>query len=92
MTLLEQWFESMRFAAEVQHVMALRMLRLTAAPTARSGREATRMVTEKVSALGEAQLAAAAALISGHDVPTTLARAYVPYRRRVRANYRRLSK
>ena len=90
MTLLEQWFESMRFAAEVQHVMALRMLRLTA-PTARAGREATRMVTEKVSALGEAQLAAAAALISGHDVPTTLARAYVPYRRRVRANYRRLS-
>ena len=89
MTLMP-WFEAWRFAAETQEVIALRMLRFWR-NDASAGAEATRMVTEKVAAAVEAQAAAAAALMSGHSMNTALQRAATPYRRRVRANRRRLS-
>jgi hypothetical protein len=50
---------------EAQSVIALRMLRL-AAGGARAEAESSRMVTEKILAAGEAQVAAAAAAMRGH--------------------------
>ena len=49
---------------EAQNVMALRFMRL-AAGGARAKSEASRMITEKVTALGEAQSAAVRAAIKG---------------------------
>lgn len=86
----ETWFEALRFAAEVQRVMALRMVRF-AAPDASTAGEMATMIGEKTAAFAEAQFAAGAALAGGHSVETALRRAYRPYRRRVRANHRRLS-
>jgi hypothetical protein len=50
--------------------------------------EARRMISEKVSALGETQVRMLSALASGQNFDA--AKAYAPYRRRVRANRRRL--
>jgi hypothetical protein len=50
------------------------------------------MISEKVEAFGEAQFAAAAALATGRSLETAMKRAFVPYRRRVRANRRRLQR
>jgi hypothetical protein len=58
---------------EAQSVIALRMLRL-AAGGARAETEASRMVTEKILAAGEAQMSAAAVAVRGHkkhDHPRT---------------------
>jgi len=87
---LRPWFEAWRFAAEAQQVIALRMMRFCL-NDASAGREAARMVTEKIAAAAEAQAAAAAALIAGRSATTVLRRAATPYRRRVRANRRRLT-
>lgn len=86
---MNTWIEAARFGADVQRVMALRMIRLASGgPHAAS--EARQMIAEKISALGEAQLAIVTALISGDGLDAMAARAYAPYRRRVRANRRRL--
>ena len=80
-----------RFSADVHRVATLRMMRLASGgPHAAS--EAQRMVSEKIAAFGEAQFAIAAALASGGSLNAAAARAYAPYRRRVRANRRRLGK
>jgi hypothetical protein len=50
---------------EAQSVIVLRMFRL-AAGGARAEAEASRMVTEKIQAAGEAQVAAATAIMQGH--------------------------
>jgi hypothetical protein len=84
-----QWFEAARFGAEVQRVIALRLMRL-AAGDAQAATEAQHMILEKAAAFGEAQLAAMTALAKGATMQTAVARAYTPYRRRVRANRRRL--
>ena len=84
------WFDAWRFAAEAQQVMTMRMMRFWQCD-ASAGVEATRMVVEEVAAAAEAQGAAAAALLGGHSLSTALERAATPYRRRVRANHRRLS-
>ncbi|MGI8527790.1 MAG: hypothetical protein ACR2K5_16780 [Pseudolabrys sp.] len=86
---MNHWFEAARFGADVQRVMALRMMRLAGGgPLAAA--EAQKMVSEKLSALGEAQLAMTAALVGGSNFNAAAAKAYAPYRRRVRANHRRL--
>lgn len=86
---LNGWFEMARFNADVHRVMTLRMVRLASGgPGAAS--EVQRMVSEKVAAFGEAQMAVAAALAGGGSLDMAAARAYAPYRRRVRANRRRL--
>jgi hypothetical protein len=83
--------QTARLGWEAQGVMALRMIRLTA-----QGRpnqpEAYRMVTEKVAALAEAQAAATAAAISGGDSHRVAKKVLGVYKKRVRANKRRLTK
>jgi hypothetical protein len=76
---------------EAQGVIALRLLRL-AAGGARAEAEASRMVTEKVLAAGEAQTAAAMAAMRGHKEHVIAAKALNVYGKRVRANRRRLSR
>ncbi len=83
------WFDAMRFAAEVQTVIGLRMLRLAAGGPLAS-REAARMVAEKAAATAEAQAAAFLALATGAPPAAAAARAQTRYRRTVRANKRRL--
>jgi hypothetical protein len=82
------WLESVRFASDVQRVIALRMMRIAAGgPMAAS--ETRRMITEKMFALAEAQVAVATSVIT--DKAASAARkAHAPFRRRVRANRRRL--
>lgn len=89
MKTLMPWFEAWRFAAESQQVIARRMM-LFWQNDASAGREASRMVTEKMAAAVEAQAAAAAALMTGKSAATALKRAATPYKRRVRANRKRL--
>jgi hypothetical protein len=50
------------------------------------------MVSEKIAASAEAQVAAATALMKGQSAKTALTRAATPYRRRARANHKRLTK
>ena len=76
---------------EAQSVIALRMMRL-AAGGARAKSEASRMVTEKVTAAGEAQVAAAAAALRGSKKHVVAGKALNVYRKRVRSNRRRLSR
>jgi hypothetical protein len=76
---------------EAQSVIALRMLRL-AAGGVRAEAEASRMVTEKIMASGEAQMAAAMAAMGGHKEHVIAAEALNVYGKRVRANRRRLSR
>ncbi len=83
--------KAMQIAIEAQSVIALRMLRL-AAGGARMEAEAYRMVTEKVVAAAEAQAAAAAAVIRGQSNHAAAAKGLNVYKRRVRANRRRLSR
>jgi len=67
------------------------MLRM-AAGGARAEAESGRMVTEKILATGEAQLAAAAAAMRGRKKHVVAGKALNVYRKRVRANKRRLSR
>ncbi len=77
------WFQLAMLTAEAQQVMWLRMMRLAAGgPGAK--REAERMVSEKVTAAG----AAAGRLMTGATADSVVR----GYRRKVRANARRLTK
>lgn len=76
---------------EAQAVIALRLLRL-AAGGGRGRAEAQRMVAEKLAAAVEAQAAAVAATIEGRRPPRAGNKALGVYRKRVRANRRRLSR
>jgi hypothetical protein len=76
---------------EAQSVVALRMLRL-AASGARAEAEASRMVTEKILTAGEAQMSAVTAAMRGHKKHVVAGKALNAYRKRVRANRRRLSR
>ena len=83
------WFEAARFGRDIQVVMTLRMMRLAAGgPLA--GLEAWRMMTEKFVTLGEANWAVLTTLASGGGVRTAAGKSQALYRRRVRANRRRL--
>ena len=77
------WFNMSMLAAELQRAIWLRLLRLSAGgPKART--EAKRMVSEKVAAAGQAT----GKLVRGASANTVVK----GYRRKVRANVRRLSK
>jgi hypothetical protein len=91
LTMWRNWNRSLLFAIEAQQVMALRMLRM-APGNAAAAREAHRMVSEKAFAMVDAQLAAAGRLAAGASLAAAMASAAVPYRRRVRANHRRLTR
>ena len=83
------WLEAVRFSADVQRVMALRMMRLASGgPLAIT--EARQMISEKVVAFEASQVAIVTALATGSDFYAATAEAYAPYRRCVRANRLRL--
>jgi hypothetical protein len=82
-------FRAVQMGIEAQSVVALRMLRF-ASGGARS--EATRMVAEKVAAAAKAQAVAAAAAVSGRKPHIIAGKALNVYKKRVRANKRRLSR
>lgn len=86
---MNTWFEAAHFGADMQRVIALRMMRL-AAGGPQAATEARRMVSEKLAAFGEAHGAIMGALATGSSLDTAAAKAYAPYRRYVRANSRRL--
>jgi hypothetical protein len=77
-------------AAEAQWVIAARVARL-AAGGALAQSEAQRMFSEKAAALLESQMTAGVGLARGRKGPATAKRVLAVYRRRVRANRRRLS-
>jgi len=87
--IMKTWFEAAQFAADSQHVIALRLMRLSSGGP-QAATEARRMVSEKIAAFGEAQGALMGALVTGCSLDTAAAKAYAPYRRAVRANSRRL--
>ena len=75
---------------EAQSVIALRMMRL-ASGDVRGQAELNRMVVEKITAAAEARVAAAAAMMNGHRDHVIAGKALTVYKKRVRANRRRLS-
>jgi hypothetical protein len=83
--------QAARLGWEAQGVIALRMMRF-ATPSAGGGTEARRMVTEKVAALAEAQAAAAAIAIKGGKNQRVAKKVLGVYKKRVRANRRRLTR
>ena len=89
----EWWALSSRAAQlrlETQSVIALRMMRL-ASGDVRGQAELNRMVVEKITAAAEARVAAAAAMMNGHRDHVIAGKALTVYKKRVRANRRRLS-
>src|SRR5580692_9741492 len=87
------WFalslQTAKLSWEAQNVIALRVMRMATQP-AHSQTEARRMVTEKVAALGEAQVAATAAAMKGGNNHRVAKKVLGVYGKRVRANKRRL--
>ena len=91
MTPLAIWFETARFAADSQRVIWLRLLRL-ASNDGKAAAEASGMVSEKISALMDSQMALVRAAVRGNSPEVAMRHAMTPYRRRVRANLARLSR
>jgi len=89
------WFaisaQAVRMCWDAQAVILLRSLRL-AKGGARADAETQRMITEKVAALAEAQLAVTAAMLKGSNKRRVGKKALAVYARRVRCNRHRLSK
>jgi hypothetical protein len=76
---------------EAQAVMFLRCLRI-AQGGAKAEAETTRMITEKVAALAEAQVGAMVAALTGSKKHAIAKKTLGIYAKRVRRNRRRLSK
>jgi hypothetical protein len=87
---LGYWLPFLRFGLDAQHVIAMRLGRLSATEAGVSA-EATLMVTEKIAAMGESQAALVLALSRGATPGDTLEAAFAPFRRRVHANCERLA-
>ena len=89
------WFalsaQAARMCWESQAVMLLRCLRV-AQGGARAEAEPQRMITEKIVALAEAQVATAAATLKRSKKHQVAKKALAVYARRVRRNRRRLAK
>ena len=84
-------FDLMRLGAECWMVMGLRMAKLAAGGPA-AAIEAQRMISEKAAAMVEAQAAAGLALALGKSQRSAGRKALAGYRRRVKANRRRLTR
>jgi hypothetical protein len=84
-------FQAARLGWEAQTVLALRFMRLAGGGAAGHA-EARRMVTEKVTAFTEAHTAATAVAVTGGNAPAVTRKVMTVYKKRVRANRRRLSK
>jgi hypothetical protein len=89
-----RWFtlasEAAQLGFDAQRVIALRFMRL-ATGGASGQAEAQRMMSEKSAALLEAQFAAAGALAGGKNA-VAARKVLAVYKKRVRANKRRLSR
>ena len=77
------------FAAEVQGVIALRLIRLASGGS--ESAEIRRMVTEKFTALSAGHAAATSAFLSGNNPVQIMNSALLPIKRRVRKNRHRLA-
>jgi hypothetical protein len=87
--ILNMWLEAATFSTDAHSVMTLRMMRMASGgPLAAT--EAWQMVSEKIDAFGEAQVAIVTALATGSGLHAASAGAYAPYRCRVHANRVRL--
>lgn len=89
--LWKDYFRAAQDGWEASTVMGMRFMRL-AGGGAVAQREAQRMVTEKVTATVEAQAAAATAMMSGRGMDAAAKSASAVYRRKVKANRRRLAR
>ena len=76
---------------EAQSIIAIRLMRLAGRGQGNQT-EARRMVTEKVAALSEAQSSASAAVIKGGKSHRVAKKVLGVYKKRVRANRRRLTR
>jgi hypothetical protein len=82
-------FQAAQLGWEAQNVVALRFVRLAGGGA--GAKEAQLMVTDKLAALTEAQLAAVANVLTG-DALKIADKILRVFRKRVRANKRRLSR
>jgi len=85
------WLGAVTLAAEAQWVIAMRTM-LMATGGAAAVTEAQRMVSEKLLAGAQAQIAAGMALATGGGLDGAMRAAEKPYRRAVGANRRRLTR
>jgi hypothetical protein len=83
-------FDAWMLGLEASTVIGLRTLKLAAGGDSAAA-EATRMVSEKLAAAAELQALAATGAL-GMTAPRAAAKTLAHYRRKVRANRRRLSK
>jgi hypothetical protein len=91
LNLWDAYFRAVQSGWEASAVISMRLMRLgTGGAVAQ--REAQRMVTEKVVAAAEAQAAAATAMMTGRGLGPAAKSASAVYRRKVRANRRRLAR
>jgi len=85
----DNWIEALRFTCEAQGVISARLLLFASgAPNALD--EAERMISEKVVAFTDAEIAAARALTDGLGLYAAAERAYSPLKRCVHDNSDRL--
>ena len=87
--LWQAYFRLAQTAWDANSVVTLRMMRL-ASGGALAQRELQRMVAEKAIAIAQAQAAAATKMIKGGGIAAMQKSASDVYRRKVRANRRRL--
>ncbi len=78
-------------AMEAQEVIGLRMLRIAAGGKA-ADHEMERMVSEKMQAAAQIGAAAAISAVTGKSAHAIASSAVSGYRKKVRANHRRLSR
>ena len=95
MKIWNDWFDlsvqATRLAWEAQNVIALRFMRI-AAGGHRGHSETQRMITEKIVATVEAQVAGAHAALAGGDGRRVTKKVMGVYKKRVRGNARRLTR
>ena len=88
-SLFTAWISAYRFGFEAQQVIATRLVR-SARCDAAASMEAARMINEKLDAFIEGSAEAGRATAAGKSLDIALSEFVMPYRRRVRANHRRL--
>jgi hypothetical protein len=84
-------FKTFQLCVDAQRVMALRMLRLASGGVG-AQEERSRMTIEKAAAVTEAQVSTTAAVLAGQKDHIVVGKALKVFKKRVRANKRRLSR
>jgi hypothetical protein len=84
-------FKTFQLGLEAQSVIALRMMRLSSGGAGAKA-EMSRMVTDKAAAMAEAQAVATMAVATGRKDHVVAGKTLNVFRKRVRANKRRLSR